>query len=303
MSDYKLKDVVLLIGIAAIVATLVFVGLELRQNRALAEAAAYQAGMESAATPAAQEQQILPEAKPPFTSTADTVFDIIRVDDPSTFSCLEYVGREERQVWDKRVDGEPVINNFVFNSRYDDGTSIKIALNPEFGTVAAARDEASRYVTPLGQLPSALRSGIRWLSIHKGREGFHAGDEQIIMYSEMTDDRLGYNHLEESVFHEAVHASWDAKHRLSEGWKKAQESDRSFMSRYAARSPEREDLAETALFAFALIHHPDRMPPADSADIRKAVPARIDYITGLLPPGSPLHYRVGPAGQCASNPE
>src|SRR5262245_51781561 len=72
--------------------------------------------------------------KPPFSWTADTVFDIIRTGDESAFSCLEDAGRGDRQIWDKRVNGEPVVNAFLFIARYTDGTNIEIAINPEFVT-------------------------------------------------------------------------------------------------------------------------------------------------------------------------
>ena len=65
--------------------------------------------------------------QPPYDGTADTVFDIITKSDPSTFSCMEYAGRGDRQIWDKRVDGEPVVNAFLFVARYSDGTNIEIA--------------------------------------------------------------------------------------------------------------------------------------------------------------------------------
>jgi hypothetical protein len=178
---------------------------------------------------------------------------------------------------------------------------VQIALNPEFGTVESARNEALRYVNGLGQLPTVLRDGIRRLSIHKGRKGFHAGDEQIVMYAEMTDDRLSYDHLEESIFHEAVHATWDAQHRLSAGWKNAQAIDGLFLTEYAQESPEREDLAETALFAYAILYHPGRMPPVDTSDILRTVPHRMAYLKALLPPETPAHYQIRPAEDCAAD--
>ena len=110
--------------------------------------------------------------QPPFGSTADTVFDIIQASDPSTFTCLTYIGREERQIWDKRVEDEPVVDTFVFVSQYSDGTTIQIALNPEFGTVEAAREEAMRYVKPLGQLPTVLRKGVRRPQYSQRARGF-----------------------------------------------------------------------------------------------------------------------------------
>jgi hypothetical protein len=239
---------------------------------------------------------------PPFGNTAGTVFDIIRTDDPSTFVCLEYKGREERDIWDKRVEDEPVINTYVFDAQFSDGTSIKVAINPEFGSESAAREEALRYVQPLGQLPTSLRKGIRRFSVHKGTKGFHAGDEQIIVYAGTASERMGYKHLEESVFHESVHASWDAEHRLSEGWRQAQQEDDRFLTKYGENSPEREDLAETALFAFAILHYPARFPPADTDATVEAVPNRIAYIEKLLPKGKPLVYSVGEPQGCAATP-
>ena len=189
---------------------------------------------------------------PVYSDTAGTVFDIIQVSDPGTFKCLEDLGRGDRQIWDKRINGEPVVNAFLFQASYTDGTSIEVAINPEFETFEVARSEALRYARPLGQLPTSLRSGIKRFSVHKGRKGYHAGTGQIVVYADTTDNRLGYDHLEESLFHEAVHASWDAEHRLAPAWIDAQKRDGRFLSKYARNSPEREDLAETALFAFAI---------------------------------------------------
>jgi len=103
-------------------------------------------------------------SQPPFGDTAGTIFDIIQTTDPGVFSCLQYMGRENRQIWDKRVDDEPVVNTFLYTARYQDGANIEIAINPEFQTESSARGEAMRYVKPLGQLPTALRRGIKRFS-------------------------------------------------------------------------------------------------------------------------------------------
>lgn len=238
--------------------------------------------------------------QPPFSSTAGTVFDIIRADDPTTFACLEPRGRAARQIWDKRVDGEPVVEAYIFVARFTDGTNIEFAVNPEFGAAAAAATEASRYAKALGQLPTSLRRGIARFSIHKGDEGFHAGTGQIVVYAGRAEQRQTYDHLEESLFHEAVHAAWDADYRLSAAWIAAQSADGGFLTDYAAASPDREDLAETALFAFAILHHPDRLPPADTADTERAVPHRIAFIATLLPPDQPLIYQIAAPEGCAA---
>lgn len=217
-----------------------------------------------------------------FSSTADTVFDIITEDDPSSYVCLSYQGRTIRQMWDKRENNEFNHNVFLFHAHYADAPPIDIILNPEFNTVEEARAEALRYTSRIGQLPLVFRHGIRQFGIHKGREGFHAGTGKIFMYQDQASHRIAQNKLEESILHEAVHASWDARFRLAPEWVAAQEADGRFMTRYGASRPEREDLAETALFAYALLSKPGRIPPVDSRDIYAAVPARIAVIKRIL---------------------
>ncbi len=239
-------------------------------------------------------------ADPPFGDTAGTVFDIITATDPTAFVCLEPNGQAERQIWDKRVDGEPLVQAHLFIARYSDGATIEIGVNPEFDA-EAARALADRFAIPLGQLPTSLRAGIERFSIHAGNEGFHAGTGQIVVYTEMADQRASYAHLEESLFHESVHASWDEAHRLSVGWQAAQAADGGFLTNYGAESPDREDLAETALFAFAILHYPNRFPPVDTADTVQAVPNRIAYIAGLLPVGQPLIVPLDIAPTCMTS--
>lgn len=239
-------------------------------------------------------------ASPPFSDTVGTVFDIIRADDPTAFVCMENKGRGDRQIWDKRVDGEPIVSAFLFEARYADGTTIEIAINPEFGTSEAALAQARRFAEPLGRLPTLLRAGIGKFSLHMGDEGPHAGTGQIVFYADTATQRESYDHLEESLFHEAVHASLDDEHRLADDWIAAQNADGAFLTSYAQRSPEREDLAETALFAFAILHFPERFPPADTEDTLATVPHRIAYIRHhFFPQDAPLTWQVATPEPCS----
>ena len=238
------------------------------------------------------------ELVPPYDSTKDTVFDIIQKDDPSTFVCLEYIGRGDRQIWDKRVDGEPIVNAFLFVARYNDGTKVEIAINPEYETQEKAKEEALRFAGPLGQLPTLLRAGIHRFSVHMGEQAFHAGTGQVSSIQVLPTTARATTILRSCYFHESVHASLDEDHRLSDAWKKAQLSDGRFLTAYAEESPEREDLAETALFAFAILQHPDRFPPSDTDDTLRAVPNRIEYMKRFFPPGKPIFYNVGDPQVC-----
>ncbi len=239
-------------------------------------------------------------ADPPYDDTVGTVFDIIKSSDATTFMCLKGLARAERQIWDKRVDGEPTVMAYLFQAHYSDGTNIEIAINPEFGSQEAAQTQALRFAKPLGRLPTLLRQGIDKFSLHKGDRGFHAGSGQVVFYSDAASQRESYDHLEESLFHEAVHASLDEAHRLAPGWVAAQQADGGFLTNYAARSPEREDLAETALFAFAILHFPDRFPPNDTDEVLKAIPHRYAYIREhLFPIDKPLTWQVAPPADCS----
>ncbi|MEX0337506.1 MAG: hypothetical protein AB3N11_00555, partial [Arenibacterium sp.] len=197
-----------------------------------------------AALPAAVSQTY------PFSSTADTVFDIIKSDDPTEYVCLNYEGRASRQMWDKRIDGESYLDVFLFTAHYRDAPPIDIILNPEFRSEPEARAEALRYAFGLGQLPVVFRQGLKQFGVHKGNKGFHGGPGKVFMYQDKADLRVSQNKLEESLLHEAVHASLDALYRDSAEWKAAQKQDDAFITRYAGEHPNREDLAESALFAY-----------------------------------------------------
>lgn len=187
-----------------------------------------------------------------YDATADTVFDIIREDDPTSFICIEDKGRASRQMWDKRTDTERRYKVFLFKARFSDGLTVDVWVNPEFKTSEAAKQEAMRYMKPLGQLPTRLRRGLKYLGIHDGTRGFSAGGGKIFAYAKNAIYRQSYNHLEETLFHEAVHVTFDKRHRKSRKWRKAQKQDGMFLTDYAARHPKREDLAETALFAYGV---------------------------------------------------
>ena len=185
-------------------------------------------------------------------------------------------------MWDKRLDNEFDLEVFLFQAHFTDSPPFDIIVNPEFGTRETAETEARRYTRGLGQLPLVFRHGIRQFGIHDGTPTFSAGAGKVFVYAGKATQRIGENHLEESLLHESVHATLDRQYARSDGWKAAQASDNQFLTRYAQSRPEGEDLAETALFAYGLIRYPGRIPPVDSRDIMAAVPARIAFIREIL---------------------
>jgi hypothetical protein len=232
--------------------------------------------------------------KPLFNSSVvGTDFDFIHESDPDTFVDLRSRGQGQAEMPDK-TDNSSTLHKpaFLFVSNYRDGTSIDMAVDIRFETEEQARKEALRYTPRLGKLPTVLRRGVNRVVIHKGGENATAFSDAklIVLYSDNATKRIGTHDLEETVFHESVHAAWDKEHSASPGWLAAQKRDGRFVTEYARKNPEGEDLAESALFAYTLLHHPERIPKEDAARIRRAIPARIGFVEALLPPGKPIHF-------------
>ncbi|MDJ0975913.1 MAG: hypothetical protein QNJ98_15755 [Planctomycetota bacterium] len=233
-------------------------------------------------------------------SVVGTDFDFIQESDPSAFLCLEFKFRGTREMPDKRGPTPLFQDAFVFVAYYEDGTSVDIALDIDFETEDAARAEAMRYAPRLGRLPTSLRRGVKRLVVHQGGPSTTAFSDigLIVVYSENATKRIGTHDLEETLFHESVHAAWDKAHAGSKAWRDAQTADGVFITKYAKRLPEGEDLAESALFAYTLVHHPERIPADHAKRIRKAIPNRIAFVRDLLPPDKPIFFEVGPKYAC-----
>lgn len=228
-------------------------------------------------------------------SVVGTDFDFILETDPDMFAELEYKGEGKPEMPDKTGPSSPLCKPaFLYLSHYRDGTRVALAIDAEFKTEAEARKEALRYTPRLGKLPTALRRGVQRVVVHKGGANATAFSDVglIILYSDNATRRIGTHDLEETIFHESVHAAWDKAHARSAEWREAQKKDGRFVTEYARKNPVGEDLAESALFAYALIHHPERIPKAEADRIRRAIPARIAFVETLLPPGKPLHFPV-----------
>ena len=247
---------------------------------------------------------------PLYGSMTDTVFDLIRSDDPTAFVCLEYDGRAARQIWDKRIDDEPTVEAHTYTARFADGLTTQVNVNPEFGSEEAARAEAEILMKALGRIPTRMREGVGRFGIHDGTPTFSAGPRgggmgpegergRIIGYAERGRQRIAEGKLEETMFHEAVHATLDAEWAETPEWRAAQEADGRFLTAYGEANPQGEDLADTAPFAHALMHHPERVPPVDTQDIRAAIPNRLALLEEILPPDEPVFRQVAEPEGCA----
>ena len=120
--------------------------------------------------------------------------------------------------------------------------------------------------------------------VHKGGADTTAFAEDkghfFVIYCDNAIKRIGTHDLEETFFHEATHASIQVYHVNSVAWENARALDNAYITEYA-RTDDQEDFAESALFAFTLIHNPERLPAAERAKIEKQIPHRIAFFKGL----------------------
>jgi hypothetical protein len=236
-------------------------------------------------------------------SVVGTDFDFITENDASAFDRIEYIGFKEFEMPDKRQNSEPLVQNaYVFAAVFNDGTKIRIALDKDFGNMQAAEQDAMRYMPRLGKLPSLYRQNLRHIVVHKGGVDTTAFAEDkghfLIIYSDNATKRIGTNDLEETFFHEATHASIQVDHVEGAAWKKAKVLDNAYITEYA-QSDDQEDFAESALFAYTLIFHPERFPAAERARIAKQIPNRIAFFRGVY--GRQRPQPISPASPALSD--
>lgn len=247
------------------------------------------------ADPATPQKEPPPQVPLYRSSVVGTDFDFITQSDPDTFVRMEDKGQGMAEMPDKsdRTAGlmQPA---FLFVAHFSDGTRVNLAIDADFQTQDSARTEALRYAPRLGKLPTALRRGVDRVVVHKGGENVTAFSDVglIVLYSDNATKRIGTNDLEETVFHESVHAAWDKTHAASAEWQDAQKKDGLYLTDYARKNPQGEDLAESALFAYTLLHHPDRIPKEEGARIARIIPNRIAFVEKLLPKDKPLHFVI-----------
>ncbi|MGH7471228.1 MAG: hypothetical protein ACRENP_25035 [Longimicrobiales bacterium] len=225
---------------------------------------------------------------PPFGGTIFIDPDIITPSDPSAFVGLSYAGQASRTMFDRRVNNWITVNAFLFNASFDDGLTVEVQVNPEFGTAAASQTHAQLYATAVGRLPTALRRDVRTMWIHQGVQPFGGGNNNILIHVGQADLYVRDGILEETLVHEAAHSSLDASHAAAPGWLAAQAADPAFISNYARDFPTREDVAESFLPWLAVRYRAVRISESLRTTIQSAIPNRLAYFDGLALPMHPI---------------
>lgn len=216
-------------------------------------------------------------------SVVSNDIDFIRADDPDTYVSLAFLGRARKEM-PSRISNELFDQNaFIFEATFTDGETMEIWCHSTFGTQAAAQGYAEKLGPRLGKLPVFQRNMVNHVVIHNGDAGAFAELEGqfFILYSDNMDRRISTNDLEETVFHESVHASYQFMFQNDPAWLNAQASDLSYITEYGEDNASLEDMAEAALFAYTMITYPGRLSPEIEAWITANNASRLAWF-GML---------------------
>ena len=223
-------------------------------------------------------------ANPPYRGTVhDIDAEIITDLDATALLGLEYTGRGNRTVFDRRPNSWVEIDAFLFDARFDNGAVIEVQVNPEFGDRSGAEQQAQRYAAAIGRLPSGLRAGVRTVWIHEGgpEHLLGGGNDNILIHTGEAENLSRRGTLEEALLHEAAHSSLDPSYKDDARWLDAQRTDGAYISTYARDYPDREDIAESIVAWIAMRYRRHRISRQAADTILGTIPNRIAFFDGL----------------------
>jgi len=227
---------------------------------------------------------VIPSSDPLFVnSIVSTDIDFITATDNDMLENVSFVGLEDKEMPSSLTEELFDQDTYVFNTTYTDGTSVEIWAHSSFGSEAAAQEYVNKLAPRLGKLPNVMRAPLDHVVLHNGDAGAYAESlgHFFMIYSENMDVRISNNDLEETVFHESVHASLDEDHLLSIDWLQAQVVDQNFITEYAQNFPDKEDMAESALFVYTMMTHPGRLSSDIEEWVTTHIPFKKAYIEGI----------------------
>lgn len=217
-------------------------------------------------------------------SIVSTDIDFITATDDDTFGNIAYLGQADKEMPDSRNDTLFDTGTYVFQLDFSKGNSLEIWAHSTFGSENTARGYAEKLTERLGKLPEFMRSELSHVVLHKGDAGAFAESEAnfFVVYSENIDTRIANDDFEETVFHESVHATLDADFLESAQWLRSQKNDAVFITEFAKENAAKEDMAESALFAYTMIKHPGRLSLDIEIWVKTHIPNRYAFFQTIF---------------------
>jgi hypothetical protein len=217
-------------------------------------------------------------------SIASTDIDFIKSTDPDAFLGLTYIGQDIKEMPGAESGELMDENTYIFETNFKDNKKIEIWAHSDFGNKEAAEIYVKNLTNKLGKLPSFMRNFLDHVVIHKGNSTAFAEDAGrfFVLYSDNMDVRIRNKDLEETVFHESIHVALDLTYAKNVSWKKAQDADGTFITEYAKSRPNKEDLAETAIFVYTMIKYPGRLSTDIEDWVKTNIPNRYAFLKEIL---------------------
>ena len=190
--------------------------------------------------------------------------------------------RAQGSTLDEDIHGDYATQNaYLFTATYIDGMTVEIQVNPEFDETEAAQ-RANKYARVAGQMPTFLRTDLKTIAIHRGREKAGGSNQGILIHADRADTMEKGGFLEEMMYHEGAHNSLDDDVKPDRKWLRAQVADGNFISTYAAEFPDREDVASSFLAWVVVRHRRGRVHPLALELIEETMPNRLKYFDEML---------------------
>ena len=226
---------------------------------------------------------VLPFAPIFENSVASNDVDFITVNDPSVFEAITFDGQSTQEMPSDLREGLFLDDTFIFNASFADGTTVPIWLDPSIGDQTVVEDLATTIATRVGQLPENMRAPLGHIVVNAGDSAAaeEAAGGFFILYADNVQTRLENNDLSETIFHESAHVSLQGAILTSPEWLEAVAADPGLITNYAGTNAG-EDFAETALFAYAYLNFPDRLPPEVIEAIETNIPNRVEALETVL---------------------
>jgi hypothetical protein len=213
-------------------------------------------------------------------SVASNDLDFILVDDPGACWSITEGGGGRTEMYDPRRDTLFVEYALHFNVTFPD-QQIRINLHPDVGD---PQKRAMETAASISRLPAQMRNTLRHVNILDGDGA--AWEEGLggffTLYDGLMERRLAEHDLDETVFHESAHVALDSLLSSDPDWRSNQIADNDFITEYAGEKPDKEDIAESALFAWTMLHHPGRLPADVEAAVREIMPNCLEYLGNML---------------------
>lgn len=213
-------------------------------------------------------------------SIASNDLDFIKTDDSGACWSITESGGGRTEMYDPRRDLLFVEGAFHFDVTFPK-QKIRINVHPD---VSSSKRRAMEAAASVSRLPIRMRNSLRYVNILDG-DGAAWEDASggfFTLYDGLMERRLAEHDLDETVFHESAHVALDPIFSGDPDWRSNQALDGDFITNYAAEKPKKEDIAESALFAWTMLFHPGRLPKDVEASVRDIMPNRLEYLSNML---------------------